>query len=121
VPFWREGDMTWIRSSCDGVPPWQRAQADDAPSVDAMAAPDGDDEARQVWAWLDEPRGLVRARVFASRFGVLEDEACGSASMLLCRELGRPLTIVHGQGSIVAVRPGPDDTVELGGRVMPGA
>ncbi|WP_207222876.1 hypothetical protein [Herbihabitans rhizosphaerae] len=34
----------------------------------------------QVWAWLDERAGMVRARQFAPSEGKPDDEACGSAS-----------------------------------------
>jgi len=86
------------------------------PGCSAKEAPGGYD-AVQLWAFEDEPAGVVRARVFAPRFGVTEDEACGSASMLLAAKLHRPLVIHHGNGSEIFVRPGSDERVDLGGRV----
>jgi predicted PhzF superfamily epimerase YddE/YHI9 len=82
----------------------------------ATEAPPGHDHV-QVWGFEDESAGIVRARVFAPRFGVAEDEACGSASMLLAARLGRPLVIHHGSGSEIFVRPAAAGAVELGGRV----
>ena len=38
-----------------------------------------------IWAWLDEPAGLIRERVFAREAGPAEDEATGSAAMRLGR------------------------------------
>ena len=34
-----------------------------------------------VWAWIDEPAGLIRERVFVPEAGVEEDEATGSAAL----------------------------------------
>jgi predicted PhzF superfamily epimerase YddE/YHI9 len=60
---------------------------------------------------------VIRARVFASRFGVPEDEACGSATLLLCARLDRPLVVHHGQGSVIYARPAHAGAVFVGGRV----
>ena len=54
-----------------------------------------------MWAWLDEPAGRVRARIFAPEFGIREDEATGSAAMRLTARLGRDLEIVQGKGSLL--------------------
>lgn len=70
------------------------------------------------WAWVDSDGGIVRARVFASRFGVHEDEATGSAALLLAHRLGREVEIWQGNGSLVYARPGPDGSAEAGGRVV---
>jgi predicted PhzF superfamily epimerase YddE/YHI9 len=80
--------------------------------------PHPDQDADQFWAWIDEQAGTVRARVFAARYGVPQDEACGSASMLLAAQLGRAITIKHGSGSLVQASPAPDGMADLGGRVV---
>jgi len=49
--------------------------------------------------------------------GIAEDEATGAAALRLGAELGRPLTLRQGVGSRIDVRPGPDGTIEIGGRV----
>ena len=69
------------------------------------------------WAWLDEGAGLLRARVFPVQLGIAEDEATGGAAVVLCAQLGRPIEIRQGLGSVLHVRPAPDGRVELGGRV----
>ncbi len=78
----------------------------------------GGAELLDVWAWEDERAGRVRARVFAPALGVEEDEATGSAAILLTAELGRPLTIHQGRGSLIQTTPGPGGTVDVGGRVV---
>ncbi len=70
-----------------------------------------------VWAWLDEAAGIVRARYFATDFLIAEDEATGAAAVVMGGLLGRPITIRQGVGSEILVRPQPNATVEIGGRV----
>ncbi|MFF9673439.1 hypothetical protein ACF1GS_17270 [Streptomyces eurythermus] len=46
-----------------------------------------------------------------------EDEACGSASMLPTRKLGRGLEVLHGRHrAVIRTRPVNETHVELGGR-----
>jgi predicted PhzF superfamily epimerase YddE/YHI9 len=77
-----------------------------------------DDELAIVWAWEDEAAGRVRARVFVPALGVPEDEATGSAALRLCAAAGVPLEIRQGVGSLIHARPGPEGTVEVGGRCV---
>ena len=70
-----------------------------------------------VWAWIDEAGGVVRARYFPTDLGIAEDEATGAAAVAMGGDLGRDLTIRQGVGSEILVRPQPDGTVEIGGRV----
>jgi predicted PhzF superfamily epimerase YddE/YHI9 len=119
VATWTEGELTWIRGPVAAAPAWTLNQVPDAATVAAMtAAPTADQDADQFWAWQDEAAGTVRARVFAARYDVPEDEACGSASMLLADRLQRPLAIHHGEGSLVFARPAADGMAEVGGRVV---
>ncbi len=117
LAVWDDGDLLWIQGRTQWCPPWRLLQLDSVADVEgAREAPPGFD-AVQIWAVEDDEAGVVRARVFAPRFGVHEDEACGSASMLLAEHLGRPLLIRHGKGSEIHVRPTRDGRVDLGGRV----
>lgn len=113
-----EGDVAWIAAPAAWAPPWEHVQLPSPEEVEALrSAPDGHDFV-QVWAWADEPQGAVRARVFAPRVGIPEDEACGSASLLLAHRLRRELTIRHGRGSLVRARPLDAERAEVGGRVV---
>lgn len=71
-----------------------------------------------VWAWIDEAAGLVRARSFATGKGIVEDEATGSAALVLCASLGRPIEIRQGRGSVITATPEPDGRVRIRGRVV---
>jgi predicted PhzF superfamily epimerase YddE/YHI9 len=71
-----------------------------------------------IWAWRDEPAGVVAARFFAPGFGIPEDPATGAAAVMLCAKLGRELRIEQ-RGSELFVRPAAQEGwVELGGRVV---
>jgi predicted PhzF superfamily epimerase YddE/YHI9 len=110
-----EGDRAWILARPEWSPRFERRELDDPAAVDEFPAPRSG--SLQVWAWQDEPQGRVRARVFAPDFGVAEDPATGSAAIVLCAELARPLSIEQGPGCRIEVRPLEDGLVELGGRV----
>ena len=118
VQTWTSDDRVWIRAPLAAAPFWRLHHMADAASVDAMTEPPhpGQD-ADQFWAWIDQRAGTVRARVFAARYGVPQDEACGSASMLLAAHLGRPITIHHGRGSLIYASPAPEAMADVGGRV----
>ena len=116
VPTWLDDDgVTWIRGRAEWAPEITFRQLGGAGEVDALAgAPDGLDMV-DCWAWEDEPAGRVRARVFAPRYGIAEDEATGAAAVRLVSRLGRPITIRQGAGSLLHARPGPDGSAEVGG------
>lgn len=118
VATWQADGRTWIRADPEWSPYFDREQLGSAAEVDAHPGV-GPDAHLQVWAWEDEANGRVRVRVFPTSMGVAEDEATGSAAMGLGQLLGRPLTIRQGVGSEILVRPGPDGTIEAGGRVEP--
>jgi predicted PhzF superfamily epimerase YddE/YHI9 len=109
------GDRAWIVARAEWSPVFERRQLDTPAEVDAFRPPTAGN--LQVWAWQNEARGRIRARVFAPDFGVAEDPATGSASMALCAALGRPVAIDQGPGCHIQARPLGDGMVELGGRV----
>lgn len=116
VPTWVEDGRVWIRADPALAPRFDMEQLPDAAAVEAHPGA-GPGAHQQIWAWMDEPAGRVRVRVFPTVMGRDEDEATGSAAMLLCAKLGRPLVIKQGVGSEILVRPGPDGTVDVGGTV----
>jgi predicted PhzF superfamily epimerase YddE/YHI9 len=117
VPTWQDGDLRWIRARAEWAPEMALRRYDSAGEVDALGGPPDDLGFVDCWAWIDEDAGLVRARVFVTEEGIPEDEATGAAALRLCAQLGRPIEIHQGRGSVLQARPGPDGTVEVGGRV----
>jgi predicted PhzF superfamily epimerase YddE/YHI9 len=122
VEAWREGDAWWIRAALGACPPWWHERLHSPADIAALDEPlHPRQDMTQLWAWEDEAAGRVRARVFAGRLGIAEDEACGSATMRLAAALGCELTVRHGSGSIIHARPGAaPGTAEIGGRVVAG-
>lgn len=120
VATWAEGDLTWIRGRVEDAPDWGLVQLADENAVDMLAVPPGPEYRRhQFWAWIDEPNGVMRARVFAADSGVDEDEATGSAAMRQVQALRRPVVIRQGWGSEIWARPAQvDGFAEVGGRVV---
>jgi predicted PhzF superfamily epimerase YddE/YHI9 len=118
VPTWPDGDLRWIRARAEWAPEMELRQYGTAEEVNGLdGAPDGLGFV-DCWAWIDEEAGLVRARVFVDVEGIPEDEATGAAALRLGAQLGRPIEIRQGEGSVLRARPGPDGTVEVGGRVL---
>lgn len=115
VPTWVEADLVWIRGRAEWAPAMDLRHYDDAAQVEALGgAPEGGDFV-DAWAWLDPDAGVVRARVFAPRYGIAEDEATGAAAVRLVTAVGRPLEIRQGRGSVIRARPGPGGSAEIGG------
>jgi predicted PhzF superfamily epimerase YddE/YHI9 len=119
VASWVEDGRVWIRGPLAATPPWWHERLPGVADVEAYAVgrPSVQDLV-QVWAWDDEPASVVRARAFAARLGIAEDEACGSATMRLAAALGRRLTVRHGVGSLVLAQSGPPGHADVGGLVV---
>jgi predicted PhzF superfamily epimerase YddE/YHI9 len=111
-----EGGASFVAGRPEWGPPWELEQLDSAEEVEALDGPPGGHDLIAPWAWADEEAGIVRARVFGARIGIVEDEATGSAAVRLCTELGRSLDIRQGQASRILARPLADGWVEIGGR-----
>lgn len=110
-----EGAQAWVLARAEWCPQFERRRLATPAEVDAYAPPA--EGSLQVWAWSDEPRGTIRARVFVPELGVPEDPATGSATVALCAELGRAISVVQGPGCRIEARPLDDGLIELGGRV----
>ncbi len=114
-----DGEMTFTAGRPEWGPPWEFVDGGSPAEIDALEGPPAGYRLPAVWAWLDEPAGLIRARVFAPAAGVDEDEATGSAAMRLCAQLGREIEIRQGRGSVIFARPLDDGRAEISGRVVP--
>ena len=117
VPTWVDDDeRTWIRGRAEWAPEMDIRQLGTAADVEALQADDVDGGFVDAWAWIDED--AVRCRVFASRYGIAEDEATGAAAVRLVTQLGRRVEIRQGAGSLILAVPGPAGTAEIGGAVV---
>ncbi|HEV2974572.1 MAG TPA: PhzF family phenazine biosynthesis protein [Solirubrobacteraceae bacterium] len=110
-----EHDRAWVLARAEWCPSFERRQLATPHEVDSYAPPSAGSV--QVWAWSDERRGRIRARVFVPELGVAEDLATGSATVALCAALGRAIEIEQGPGCRIEARALDDGWIELGGRV----
>src|SRR5437870_6745601 len=91
-----EGEQAFVSARPEWAPSFEHEQLGSAGDVEALDGPPGGHDAVEAWAWIDEQAGVVRARVFCERYGIFEDEATGSAAVLLCARLGKALDIRQG-------------------------
>lgn len=107
----------WIRGRPQWAPDFSFEQLTTPAQVEALS-PSATEGVAYVWAWEDEPGGVVRARMFAPALGIAEDEATGAAAVRLVGLLEREVLIKQGGGSRLHAKPGPDGTVDVGGAVV---
>jgi predicted PhzF superfamily epimerase YddE/YHI9 len=116
---WQADEATWVAAELRWTPGWWHERLEDPADVEALRGPLAPSQSRAVvWAWVDEPAALVRARTFATGFGIAEDEANGSGCMRLAAALGRRLSVLHGVGSTVLAEPRAPGVAAVGGRVV---
>jgi predicted PhzF superfamily epimerase YddE/YHI9 len=112
-----EDGTTFISAEPAWSPPFEYLQLAEPAEVRALDGPPTEPGDVYAWAWIDEDAGTIRARSFAPGAGIDEDEATGSAALALSAQLGRPITINQGQGSLLIARPLGDGKAEVGGEV----
>lgn len=112
-----EGELTFVAARAEWSPPWALIELPDPAAVEALDEPPPGEALPYLWAWLDEGAGTVRSRCFSLEDGIGEDEATGSAAIMLCTALGRDLEIHQGRGSRLYARHLGEGRAEVGGRV----
>jgi predicted PhzF superfamily epimerase YddE/YHI9 len=117
VPVRTEAELTFVAGRPEWSLPFEFVQVETPEEVEALDGPPEGKDLVGVWAWLEEEGAIIRERVFLPRYGVDEDEATGSAAMMLCSQLARPINIRQGKGSRILARPLDNGMVEIGGRV----
>lgn len=119
ITTWQEDGLTWVQANLATMPPWHHKQVDSAEEVERLTVEEMKTaEHTMVWAWIDEARGLIRARTFARDWEIPEAQGNGSGSMMLAARLKRHVEIKHGDGSVIFAKPINDKHAALGGRVV---
>jgi predicted PhzF superfamily epimerase YddE/YHI9 len=113
-----DGGMTFVAARPEWGPPWKLFQLQDALAVEEAPGLPEDEDVGCIWAWIDEAESTVRSRCFSHDDGVGEDEATGSAAIVLAADLDRPIEIRQGRGSRLDARPLGEGRAEVGGRVV---
>jgi predicted PhzF superfamily epimerase YddE/YHI9 len=115
----QDGVITWVRAKLSSMPSWNHKQLKSPIEVERINLSDTMSwEHTMVWAWIDEPKGLIRARTFAPDWEIPESEGNGSGSMLLAKIVGKSIEIKHGKGCIIFAKLAPNGYADLGGRVV---
>lgn len=117
VPVRHDAERTWVRARPEWVHEHERTHLGSVGEVESFVGPRLGERGVYVWAWIDEAAGTIRSRYFATDYGIVEDEATGAAAVAMGGDLRRDVTIRQGVGSEILVRPQPDGSVEIGGRV----
>lgn len=112
-----EGDLVHVAARPEWSPELDYVELASPAEVRSLTGPPDGSRAAYAWAWIDEAAGTIRARCFIEEAGIAEDEATGSAAIVLSDRLNRAVTIHQGRGSVLAVRPLGDGRVEVGGGV----
>jgi predicted PhzF superfamily epimerase YddE/YHI9 len=113
-----DGGRIFVTARPEWGPPWKLYELADALAVEEATGLPDDEQTGCVWAWVDEAEGTVRSRCFSFDDGIGEDEATGSAAIVLAAALDRPIEILQGRGSRLDARPLADGFAEVGGRVV---
>jgi len=113
----RSGPEVFVTGRPEWAPQYVQLEHASPAAVEALAGAPPGYELVTAWAWVDEPRGVVRARVFPVGIGIPEDEATGANAVIMAATLGRSLTILQGKGSRISAAPLEDGCVEIGGLV----
>ena len=114
----RSGEVTAVRAHTDWSGTFEWHQLADPAAVLAADPASYSADHDYVWAWSDEAAGAVRSRMFAPGLGITEDEATGSAAVVLTNRLGRDLLITQGAGSQLITTFEGDGWATVGGRVV---
>ncbi len=109
--------VTWIAARPEWSPRFDYRQLASPAEVRALGGPSSAEDV-YAWAWIDGAAGTIRARSFVPGAGIVEDEATGSAALTLCAQLGRPIAVHQGHGSVLLAQPTVEGWAEVGGRVV---
>jgi predicted PhzF superfamily epimerase YddE/YHI9 len=119
VPVKFETELCFVAARPEWGPEFDFVEVESPAEVEALSGPPDGDENVGVWAWLNRDEGWIRERVWVHELGVGEDEATGSAALRLGAELGHPIEIRQGKGSLIYARPAEQEGfTEIGGRVV---
>ena len=118
VPIRHDGELTHIAARPEWSPPWEMIELGDPAEVESFPGPPPEKLLTCYWAWVERAAGVVRSRCYSLDDGIGEDEATGSAAIMLCAALDRALTIHQGRGSLLHASPLGDGRAEVGGRVV---
>lgn len=115
----QENGLTWVCANLTTMPPWNHRQVASTEEVECHTLEQTKTwEHTMVWAWIDEAKGIIRARTFAPDWDIPEAQGNGSGSMMLATQLQRAIEVKHGDGSVIFAKPAQDGYADIGGRII---
>jgi predicted PhzF superfamily epimerase YddE/YHI9 len=76
IPIRTDDKLTWVQVDLEILPKWNFEQLSTPSMVEEIKVEQAISKLHSfVWSWIDEEKGLVRARTFATDWGIPEDEA----------------------------------------------
>lgn len=112
-----EDKLHWITTDLQNLPIWNFLQLSTPQEViDFRLEKASNLKHTVIWSYELNSSSIIRARTFASDWGILEDEANGSGSMLLSSKLQKKIKVIHGKGSEIFAEPKTNASILLGGK-----
>lgn len=106
IKSWQENNLTFVEADLSILPNWNFKEYKTPEEIEQITIQEASIlEHCLVWSWIDNEKGIIRARTFASDWNIPEDEANGSGAMKLASILNRNLIIHHGKGSVIYATP----------------
>jgi predicted PhzF superfamily epimerase YddE/YHI9 len=113
-----DGALTWITGRAEWAPSFVWRPLATPADVDGLDPHDVTEGPDYAYAWIDQPSGQLRSRMFAPQLGVPEDEATGAAAVALTARLAQNLDITQGLGSRIHTTVLESGFIEVGGRTF---
>lgn len=118
----QDEELTWVRTGLDMMPDWNFKQLESAEAIEQISTSETVKITHTfIWAWINENKGIIRARTFAADWGIPESQGNGSGAMLLASKLNRRLEIKHGDGLVIYASMFSRDQADIGDRVIQGS
>lgn len=114
----RDRELLYITAPLSIMPSWNFEELGSSNEIEYLTKKETSKKKHTVvWAWINKEKGLIRARTFAPDWGISEDQANGSGSMVLATKLNREIEILHGEGSVIYAKSISLELAEVGGLV----
>jgi predicted PhzF superfamily epimerase YddE/YHI9 len=113
-----DGDLSWITGRAEWAPSFIWRPLATPADVDALDPDDVTEGPDYAYAWIDQPSGQLRSRMFGPQLGVREDEATGAAAVAITARLAQNLEITQGLGSRIHTTLLDAGFIEVGGRTV---
>ena len=118
-----DSSILWVEAGKGTLPAWNIVKTTTSDEVNAVGIESsGQYKHTFLWSWINENKGMVRARTFASDWNIPEVNGNGSGAMKLALLVNRPIEVTHGPGNGVRILASPVDNksrfAKLGGEVF---